>query len=95
MRYFLLKKDINDKGITVKVNSKIEKVTNRMARLIRQHAKLDKELIKELAKVNNITEDEVSDIMSSYDFLVDQSQYGLSNFSNEEISRQEYLRYSK
>lgn len=95
MRYFLLKKHINDKGITLKISSKIGNITNRMARLVRQHAKLDKQLVKELAKLNNITEDEVSDIMSSYDFLVDQSQYGLSNFSNEEISRQEYLRYDK
>ena len=47
---------------------------------------------KTLAVLNEISEDEASDIMSSYDFLVDTSQYGLSNFSIEQVSRKEYLR---
>ena len=44
-----------------------------------------------LAELNKISEDEASDIMSSYDFLVDESQYGLTNFSNEEVTKEKYL----
>lgn len=92
IKYFLLKKDVNDKGIIIKINRKIEKITSKMAILVNQHAILDRQLIQELANLNNTSEDEISDIISSYDFLVDESQYGLSNFSNEQISKEEYLK---
>lgn len=91
MKYYLLKKNLTDKGILIKINSKIQKICNKMAKLTNQHAVLDRQLVKELANFNGISEDEASDIMSSYDFLVDESQYGLSNFSNEQISRKQYL----
>lgn len=92
MKYYLLKKNITDNGIPIKTNSKIQNICNKMAKLINQHSILDRQLIKELADLNEIPEDEVSDIMSSYDFLVDASQYGLSNFSIEQVSREEYLK---
>lgn len=91
MKYYLLKKNVSDKGIPIKINSRIQKISSRMAKLINQHAVLDRQLIKELANLNDISEDEASDIMSSYDFLVDESQYGLSNFSNEQVSKKQYL----
>lgn len=91
MKYYLLKKNLTDKGILIKINSKVQKISFKMAKLINQHAILDRQLVKELANLNRISEDEASDIMSSYDFLVDESQYGLSNFSNEQISREQYL----
>lgn len=93
MQYYLLKKNVADNnGILIKINSKIQKICGKMAKLVNQHAILDKQLVKELAVLNEISEDEASDIMSSYDFLVDTSQYGLSNFSIEQVSRKEYLR---
>ena len=46
-------------------------------------------LLTELAKINNISEDEVSDILATYDFLVDSSQYGLVDLVTE-ISKEEY-----
>lgn len=96
MQYYLLKKDTrNNDNIPIKINSKIQKICNKMAKLINQHAILDKQLVKELASLNEISEDEASDIMSSYDFLVDTSQYGLSNFSIEQVSREEYLKEVK
>lgn len=91
MKYYLLKKNTTDKGIPIKINSKVQKISSKMAKLINQHAILDRQLVKELANLNGISEDEASDIMSSYDFLVDESQYGLSNFSNEQVSREQYL----
>lgn len=96
MQYYLLKKNIADNnGIPIKINSKIQKICNKMAKLVNQHAILDRQLIKELADINEITEDDASDIMSSYDFLVDASQYGLSSFSVEQVSREEYLKQKR
>ncbi len=91
MRYYLLKNNENEIGVPIKINATIQKISGKMSKLINQHAKLDRELVKELAKLNGITEDEASDIMSSYDFLVDESQYGLTNFSNEEVTKKKYL----
>lgn len=91
MQYYLLKKNLTDNGIPIKINSKIQKICNKMAKLINQHAVLDRQLVKELADLNGISENEASDIMCWYDFLVDVSQYGLSNISNEQISRRYYL----
>lgn len=95
MYYYLLKSNEADTGLPIKTNSKIQKICSKMSRIINLHAKLDRELVKELATLNNITEEEASDIMSSYDFLVDESQYGLSNFSNEIITREKYLKIKK
>ena len=92
MYYYLLKKYEHDKGLPVKVDSKIKKICGKMAKLAQQHAELDRKLVKEFALLNDISEDEASDIMSSYDFLVDYSQYGLGciDFSQEEVTRIEY-----
>ena len=92
MKYYLLKKNITDNGIPIKTNSKIQKICDKMAKLINQHSILDRQLVKELAILNEISEDEASDIMSSYDFLVDISQYGLTNFSIEQVTKEEYLK---
>lgn len=92
MKYYLLKKNITDNGIPIKTNSKIQKICDKMAKLINQHSILDRQLVKELAILNEISEDEASDIMSSCDFLVDISQYGLTNFSIEQVTKEEYLK---
>ena len=63
-----------------------------MAKLSQLHANLDRQLIKELSKLNDLSEDEISDILSSTDFLVDMTQYGLNEFTYEEISKEEFLR---
>lgn len=92
MKYYLLKKNITDNGIPIKTNSKIQKICDKMAKLINQHSILDRQLVKELSILNEISEDEAGDIMSSYDFLVDISQYGLTNFSIEQVTKEEYLK---
>lgn len=92
MKYYNLKRNETDKGIFVKTNSKIDKLCSRMSKLAQQHAKLDRLLVKEFAQLNGISEDEASDIMCSYDFLVDISQYGLTNFCQEQISRENYIK---
>lgn len=63
-----------------------------MGKLAEQHQKLERELLTELAEINNMSEDEVSDIMYVHDFLVDAIEYDVGVETSKEISRQEYYR---
>ena len=90
MRYYRLK-NIYDEYDYIKTNYKIDSICKRMAKLCQLHANLDRQLIKELSRLNNLCEDEISDILSSTDFLVDRTPYGLNEFTYEEISKEEFL----
>ena len=90
MKYYLLNKDCEyQKPVVMKLNVRTEKIIASMRCLARKHAELDLKMIKELAKINNISEDEVSDILATYDFLVDSSQYGFGELVTE-INEEEY-----
>lgn len=98
MKYYYINPDKeNEKPILIKLSKKIDNLVGRMAKLSRQHAKLDREVIQELSKINDISEDEISDILANYDFMVDISQYGLSNFeiSVKELTKEEYKQLFK
>ena len=77
--------------IVVKVSAKLLKIISKMATLAKKHAELDRLMINEFAKINDISEDEASDIMCFSDLLVDTSQYGGGLLLNE-ISFDEYKR---
>lgn len=79
------------KPIVVKVSAKLLKIISKMATLAEKHAELDRLMINEFAKINNISEDEASDIMCFNDFMVDISQYG-GGLLLSEISLDEYKR---
>lgn len=89
MKYFHINKFETGKPIVVKVSAKLIKIVHRMRKLVREHARLDKEMIKEFARVNGVSEDKASDIMCFHDFLVSFSQYG-NDFMSYEISSGEY-----
>lgn len=89
MKYFHINKFETGKPIVVKVSAKLIKIVHRMRKLVREHARLDKEMIKEFARVNGVSEDKASDIMCFHDFLVSFSQYG-NDFMSYEISSKEY-----
>lgn len=98
MKYFYINpNEENEKPILIKLSKKIDNLISKMAKLSQQHAKLDKQVIQELSKINNISEDEISDILASYDFMVDVSQYGLGNFeiSTQELTKEEYKKFIK
>lgn len=76
MRYYRLK-NIYDEYTYIKTNCKIDSICKRMVKLSQLHANLDRQLW---------------DILSSTDFLVDMTQYGLNEFTYEEISKEEFLR---
>ena len=95
MRYFYLNSEDQyaDKPVLAKLSKKAEDICNKMSKLSRQHAMLDRELVEELARINNVTEQEISDMMSEYDWLVDVSQYGLGNVEQvEQITKEEFLK---
>ena len=98
MKYFYINPyEENEKPILIKLSKKIDSLISKMAKLSQQHAKLDKQVIQELSKINNISEDEISDILASYDFTVNVSQYGLGNFeiSTQELTKEEYNKIIK
>ena len=76
--------------VVMKVSKKAWDLSGRMGALVVQHRRLEEKLIKELARINDMTTDEVSDIMSTYDFMVDCSQYGVGVETSEEISKEKY-----
>ena len=78
MKYYHLNQDTNESytnPVVVRVSTKVEKIACRMCKLVGEHKKLDKMLVQEFAKCNNITEDEASDLLCEYDFMVDTTQY--------------------
>ena len=78
MKYYDLNQDTNEantRPVIAKVSTRLEKIACRMDKIVQEHRKLDKMLIREFAKCNNITEDESSDLLCQYDFMVDTTQY--------------------
>lgn len=76
--------------IVMKVSKKASDLCAKMGKLSNEMAKLDRELLEELARINNTSTDEVSDIMAYNDFLVDASQYGTGYIANRQVSKGEY-----
>ena len=81
--------------IVMKVSKKASGLCARMGKLSNEMSKLDRELLEELARINNTSTDEVSDIMAYNDFLVDASQYGTGYIANRQISKEEYEKLLK
>ena len=81
--------------IVMKVSKKASNLCAIMGKLSNKMAKLDHELLEELARVNNTSTDEVSDIMAYNDFLVDASQYGTNYIASRQISKEEYEKLLK
>ena len=95
MNYLHINADSTDgqsAPVVMKVSEKAWGLCGRMGKLSEQHRKLERELLTELAEINNMSEDEVSDIMCVHDFLVDAAEYGVGVETSKEISRQEYYR---
>ena len=76
--------------IVMKASQKVYDIAKRMVKITKQHRELEKKFIDELAKINNMSTDEVSDIMSTYDFMVDAAEYGVNVSLYKEITADEY-----
>lgn len=81
--------------VVMKVSKKAWGLCGRLGKLAKQHRKLERELLTELAEINNMSEDEVSDIMCTNDFLVDAAEYGVGIETSKEISKKEYEKLRK
>ena len=98
MNYYHLNADCKyefDEPVVLKVSSKAEELAGRMGKLVRQHRELERELLKEMSRINEITESEIGEFMSKYDFLVDASQYGVGIETAKTISKAEYEKLRK
>lgn len=79
MKYFNLQKLTEEEysnPVLMKINNKTFKMLKKIAKIIRQHRKLEKEIIKEIAITNNLETLEVNDLLADHDFLCDIMEYG-------------------
>lgn len=79
MKYFNLNKLTTEEylnPVLIKINSKTFDMLRKIAKIVQQHRKLEVEIIKEIAKTNNLETYEVSDLLADYDFLCDTMEYG-------------------
>lgn len=98
MDYLHVNADCTDgyyRPVVMKVSKKAWNICSRLGKLAVQHRKLDRELVTELAKINNMSEDEISDIMCSQDFMVDAAEYGVGVETSKEITKEEYEKLRK
>lgn len=81
--------------VVMKVSKKAWNICGRLGELAKKYRYLERELITELAKINKMSTDEVSDIMCSQDFLVDAAEYGVGMETSKEVSKEEYEKLRK
>lgn len=79
MKYFNLNKltiEEYSNPVLMKINSKTFGMLRKIVQIVQQHRKLEVEIIKEIAKTNNLETCEVSNLLADYDFLCDTMEYG-------------------
>ena len=79
MKYFNLNKMTTEEysnPVLMKINTKTFDMLRKIAKIVQQHRQLEIEIIKEIAKTNNLETFEVSDLLAEYDFLCDIMEYG-------------------
>ena len=100
MKYFYLNPTEVDKGnnypVVLKLSEKALKLAGKMKKLAKEHAKTERELIELMAILNNLSTDDISEIMCNYDFMVDETQYGIgAELQSTGIERAQYIRLKK
>ena len=81
--------------VVMKVSKKAWNICGRLGVLAKKHRYLEQELITELARINKMSTEEVSDIMCAHDFMVDAAEYGVGVETSEEISKEKYEKLRK
>lgn len=76
--------------VVLKVSKRAHRLAGEMGALARKHGEIERVLIKELSEINDISEDEISDILADNDFFVDASQYGTGFETAKTISKKEF-----
>ncbi|MBR3613064.1 MAG: hypothetical protein IKL54_07190 [Bacteroidaceae bacterium] len=79
MKYFNLNKltiEEYSNPVLMKINSKTFDMLRKIAKIVQKHRELEVEIIKEIAKTNNLETFEVNDLLADYDFLCDIMEYG-------------------
>ncbi len=81
MKYFNLTKLTQEEysnPVLMKINSKAFNMLRKISKIVQRHRELEVEIIKEIAKINNLETFEVSELLAEYDFLCDIMEYGNS-----------------
>ena len=81
--------------VVMKVSKKAWDLCGRLGELAKKHRYLERELITELAKINKMSTDEISDIMCAHDFMVDAAEYGVGVETSKTIDKKEYEKLRK
>ena len=101
MKYYNLNKLISEEytnPVLIKINSQTQKMLQRIAKIVIQHRQLERKIIDELAKTNNLETYKISDLLAEYDFLCDTMEYGnaFDDYAEaRQISQKEYNRLKK
>lgn len=101
MKYYNLNKLTKEEytnPVLIKVNGQTQKMLQRIVKIVIQHRQLERKIIDELAKTNNLETCEISDLLADYDFLCDTMEYGntFDTYAEErQISQKEYTKLKK
>lgn len=101
MKYYNLNKLTSEEytnPVLIKINGQTQKMLQRIVKVVAQHRQLERKIIDELAKINNLETYEINDLLADYDFLCDTMEYGnaFDVYSEaRQISQKEYNRLKK
>ena len=101
MKYYNLNKLTSEEytnPVLIKVNGQTQKMLQRIVKVVTQHRQLERKIIDELAKTNNLETYEINDLLADYDFLCDTMEYGNAFDAYAEarqISQKEYNNLKK
>ena len=96
MKYYNLNKLTSEEysnPVLLKINEKTLKLLEKIVKVVLQHRKLERDIISEIAKTNNLDTYDISDLLSDYDFLCDVMEYGnaFDAYSeSRQITKEEY-----
>ena len=101
MKYYNLNKLTSEEytnPVLIKINGQTQKMLQRIVKVVIQHRQLERKIIDELAKTNNLETYEINDLLADYDFLCDTMEYGnaFDAYSeSRQISQKEYNKLKK
>ena len=101
MKYYNLNKlttEEHSNPVLIKINNKTQKMLQKITKIVNQHRILERAIIEQLAKTNNLEIYEIDDLLAEYDFLCDVMEYGNAfdqHAEDRQISQEEYNNLKK
>ena len=101
MKYYNLNKltiEEYSNPVLIKVDNKTQKMLQKITKIVKQHRTLERAIIEQLAKTNNLETYEINDLLADYDFLCDVMEYGNpfdAYAESRQITQEEYNNLKK